>query len=460
MSVLDHAPQAWPTYDRSGAPRSADAATILAIFVALQFLLPPRLAFNVLPLSLSAASLVALGLGLLWMCTQLTTTLGAAKGRTPVRTALFLYCCVLLASYASSALRHLPGDERANSDHAMVGALALIAVALVVCDGIGSRSRLYFLLRVIVVCASGVAVVGILQYLFGFDLTPWLRPPGMHFTSIEPVVLERWGMRRVSGTTVHPIEFGVFCAMTLPVAIHLASSSSHNEKRSKLWWGCVGLIAVGLMFSVSRSAILAVGAVGIVLFAGWAADRRLRMLAVVAGFLVFIQVVSPGLLRTFVNLFRNAGSDSSVSWRTHDYETAQELISSHLVLGRGLGSWYAPKHVVFDNQYLLTLVETGVLGLTAILAMIAAAIYSAMRVMWLCHLFAGRLPTAAADRDLALSLVASLTAMLPSYATFDFAACATVSSLSVLLIGACGALIRITGREVGRVQGSPGAPLS
>ncbi|MEO5663223.1 MAG: O-antigen ligase family protein [Nocardioides sp.] len=443
MSLLDRAPP-WLADDGGpGSPRSADAATILGFFVVLQFLLPPRLALNGLPLSLSAASLIALGLGALWLSTQMTTTLGAAKGRTPVRTMLFVYFCVLLASYASSAFRYLPADERANGDHAMVTAFALIAVGLAVCDGVRSRSRLYFLLRVMVVCASGVAVVGILQYLFGFDLTPMLRPPGMHFTSSEAVVLERWGMRRVSGTTVHPIEFGVFCAMTLPLAVHLASTHRGKGRRSTFWWVCVGLIAVGLMFSVSRSAILAVGAVAAVLFAGSAGARRLRMIVASAGFLVFIQVVSPGLPRTFVNLFRNAGSDSSVSWRTHDYETAQALISDHLVLGRGLGTWYAPKHTVFDNQYLLTLVDIGVVGLVAILAILAAAIYSSLGVMLLCHRFPARLKTAPTDRDLALSLIASITAMLPTYATFDFAACATVSSLSFLLIGMSGALLRI-----------------
>ena len=106
-------------------PRSADATTILAIFVALQFVLPSALIFNGIPLSLSAATLVALGLGALWLGTQLTTTLGAAKGRNPVRTALFVYSCVLLASYAASSANYLPPDERKIGDHMMVTVFAL-----------------------------------------------------------------------------------------------------------------------------------------------------------------------------------------------------------------------------------------------------------------------------------------------------------------------------------------------
>ena len=78
---------------------------------------------------------------------------------------LFAYACVLLASYANAASGYLPPDERKIGDHAMVTAFALIFVGLAVCDGVRSRDRLYFLLRVIVVCGSAVAVVGILQYL-------------------------------------------------------------------------------------------------------------------------------------------------------------------------------------------------------------------------------------------------------------------------------------------------------
>ena len=177
-----------PTHPVPGSRRSADATTILGIFVALQFVLPSRLVMNYLPLSLSAASLVALGLGALWFCTQMTTTLGAAKGRSPVRTLLFVYSCVLLASYAARR----SGTSRPTSaqigDHAMVTVFALI---FVVPGRVRRRpqSRAPLLPRP---GDRGVrrrvnAVVGILQFLFAFDLTPHLRPPGMHFYALGPL---------------------------------------------------------------------------------------------------------------------------------------------------------------------------------------------------------------------------------------------------------------------------------
>ena len=108
---------------------------------------------------------MALVLGALWLCTQLTTTLGAAKGRNPVRTTLFAYAFVLLASYGSASSGYLPADERSDrrprdgdrlrADLRGPGRRATASAA---------ATRLYFLLRVMVVCGSAVAVVGILQY--------------------------------------------------------------------------------------------------------------------------------------------------------------------------------------------------------------------------------------------------------------------------------------------------------
>jgi O-antigen ligase len=430
--------RAWST------PRSADATTILAIFVALQFVLPSRLALNYLPLSLSPASAVALGLGALWLCTQMNTTLGAAKGRSPVRTMLFAYSCVLVASYASSAMSYLDRDERGLADTTLVRVSALILVGLAACDGVRSLARLYFLLRVVVVCTTVVAVFGILQYVAGFDVTPFMRLPGLHFWEQTNSVGVRNGLTRAAGTTSNPLEFGVLCAMILPLAIHAALHAKREARRVAPWWACFGLMAAGLMFSVSRSAIIGVAAATLVLFLGWPARRRIWMAATGVGFVVAIGIAAPGLLNTFRTLFQDAGQDNSVQWRLHDYDTARQLIAQHFWLGRGTGTWYAPKHEIFDNQYLMTLVESGVLGLVTFVGIFLAGLYAAVRV----RLLWSRGPEAPThDRDLPLALAASLAVVFPAFATFDFLAFPTVSATAFLLAGIAGALLRVARAE-------------
>ena len=84
--------------------RRADGATLVSLFVALQLVLPARLVISKLPLSLTPASVVALVVGLCWLCAQFTHTLGVAKGRNPVRTMLFLFFCSVLATYGLATL--------------------------------------------------------------------------------------------------------------------------------------------------------------------------------------------------------------------------------------------------------------------------------------------------------------------------------------------------------------------
>lgn len=436
-----------PNPSASTPPRSADAATLVAVFVVLQFALPSTLVLKYVPLSLSPAAVIALGLGVLWACTQMTTTLGAAKGTHPVRTALFLYACAVLASYGKASFGYLPDDERAVGDHAVLMALAMICVALAVCDGVRTRARIYFVLRVIVVAAAWVALVGIIQYVLLFDLTSYLRLPGTEFSERYALVLVRAGLPRVSGTTEHPIEFGVLCAMVLPLALHLAFTSQRSPRRPTGWWACVGLIATGLMFSASRSAILALTSVGLVLLVGWSGRRRVTMIAAGAVFLVFIKLTAPGLLGTLVGLFRNAGSDDSVRYRTHDYEIAGEAIAANPWLGRGIGTWYAPKRIVFDNQYLLTLVDNGIIGLAAVLGIVFATMYCARRVIVLSRRPAALSGTGMSDGDLALALGASMAAVLTTYVTFDFASFSTVNSTMYLLAGLSAALLRVVAAE-------------
>jgi O-antigen ligase len=413
---------------------SADGATLVSMFVALQLIIPAKLVISKLPLSLSPANVVALVIGLCWLCAQFTNTLGVAKGRNPVRTMLFLYACSLLATYGFATYAYLPPDELNLADHGMVLALASVGLALGVCDGVRGHDRLDLVLKTITVAGAVVAVVGILQFLLDLDLTKYLRLPGLRYTAEDGFLFERSSLRRVAATTGHPIEFGVVCAMLLPLAVHLATKAGGRAQPWLRWWLCAGLIAAGLMFSISRSPILSATGAGLVLFLGWSARRRVQAVLALVGFLALTKVIAPGLLGAFYNMFANVGTDDSIRYRTHDYAAASAEIAKHLWLGRGLGTWYAPKHQIFDNQYLLSLVEVGALGLVTFIGIFLAGIYAALR--------ARMMSSDPGDRDLGLTLAAMLVAPIVACATFDFASFATGKALAFLIAGAAASLLR------------------
>jgi O-antigen ligase len=412
----------------------SDAATLVAVFIVVLMIVPARMVVSGVPFSLTPADLVALLAALMWFCAHFTNTLGMAKGTNPVRTALFVYSTALLACYGYAMYGYLPDDEANLADHYLVLVVALVGIALAVVDGVRGDQRLDLVLKTMVVAGAVVAFIGACQFLLNLDLTEYLALPGLHFYSEVPFVTERSDMRRVAATTGHPIEFGVLCAMLLPIAAHFGFRTRAMGTPSLRWWLCTAMISSGLMFSVSRSAVLGVFAVGTVLFIGWPARRRLGALIVSAGFLVPIKLVAPGLLGTFYGLFANASSDDSLRYRTHDYAAAGAEISQHVWLGRGMGTWYAPKHQVFDNQYILSTVETGVVGVVVFAGVFLTAIYAAVR--------ARMISADPVRRDLGLTLAACLMVPLIGSATFDLFSFPTVTGLAFVLVGAVGALLR------------------
>lgn len=415
------------------SPSRADSATLTCLFVLVLTLIPARLVFVGLPISLTPANVVSVGLLLFWFCVQLTRSLGAAKGRNALRTALFLYLVTVLVTFGYATASYLPPDELKLADHNLIDIMGLAGVALAVCDGIRSRDRLDFLLKFVVFATAIVALIGALQFLVKVDLTKYLVLPGLRFSSEAGLAGSRNNLLRAASTTGHPIEFGVLCVMILPLALHYGLCSRGWSARG--WWMCSVIIAAGLMFSVSRSAVVTIAAVGIVLLIGWSWRRRALALLVGIAFLGVMKVVSPGLLGTFYGLFAYASSDSSIDYRTHRYPLIVAEISKHVWLGRGMGLWYFPKFYALDNQYLMTTLESGVVGLLAFCGLLVTGVYAGLRA---------RLLTAEEDqRDLALALVASLMGPAVGAATYDLLTYKTVTGLMFLLLGATGALLRI-----------------
>ncbi|GII02351.1 O-antigen ligase family protein [Planobispora takensis] len=433
-----------PRADPLAEPRlrqRADAATLAALFVVAQLVIPARLVLRGLPISLTPADLLGLFLLLCWLCAHFTTTLGAAKGRLPIRTALFVYGVGHLIIYGYTTLSYLPKDELNLADHSAVLIAANLGVALAVCDGVRGRERLDLVLKTVVVSGAVISVIGGLQFVFGLDLTQYMALPGLRPTGVEGVeaVIGRSDFNRVASTMGHPIEFGVVCSMLLPIAAHYGFHARDRGQPAGRWWLCTGLIAGGLMFSVSRSAVLGVASVALVLFLGWPHRRRLQAMAATVVFLAGIKVLVPGLLGTLFNLFATIGSDDSVRFRTHDYSWALAEIGRRPLLGRGVGTWYAPKHQVFDNQYLLTLVEAGALGLALFVGIASCGMAVALMIR--------ARSTDARDRNLALTLTGCLLVPLVCAATFDLLSYPGVTALMFLLVGVVGALLRATRDE-------------
>jgi polysaccharide biosynthesis protein PslJ len=416
----------------------ADGATLAAIYVVLLMVIPARLVLKGVPMALAPSMLIGFALGACWLCAQLVTSTGVAKGRNAVRTALLLFGASQLATYGYATYGYLPPDELNAADRSLLTILAVVAVGITVCDGVTRLERLERLLKVVTAGCAFMATIGILQF-FHLDLTPYLALPGLRpAVDGTDFVLERAIFARPAGTAGHPIEFGVVCALAAPLALHFALRGRNGDQVAWVWWACLGVLLSATMMSLSRSGILGLTMAFLLLLPTWPARRQLLMLGGGVLFLGAMNVLVRGLIGTLIGLFENVTGDSSIQARTEDYAVAYAEIAQHPWFGRGYGTYLPDKYGPLDNQYLGTLVQNGYLGLAALIGILLAGMYAVTRARLMT-----RDPV---RRDLAQTLLAALAVIAVSCAFFDTLAFGTITGLLFVLVGASGALLRISYR--------------
>jgi O-antigen ligase len=373
-----------------------------------------------------------------WANARLVPGLRVPRGFQPIRLGMAAFAVSLFASYAAAFTRGtLIGVESRGADRGMLKLVAWSGMALLAADGIASRERLERLLRRVVVAGVLLSGLGILQFTTGFDVRPWSNIPGLSVDTGYDLISHRSTFRRVAGTAVHPIEFGVVLALILPIALHYAFNPRPGTKLYR--WIAVAAILVGIPMSLSRSGILGLFAAFLVLFPAWPSARRLQVLIVAPVFAVAMRLAIPGLLGTITSLFTSLTSDGSYQGRTVDYAAVAPLIKERPWLGRGFGTYIPQIYRFVDNQYLMSVVETGFIGLGLLLLLLLVGIGTARG--------ARRRSAEPVTRDLAQSLAASVMVALVSFITFDALSFPMVSALTFLILGCAGALWRFSVQE-------------
>ena len=418
-----------------------DAVTVLCIFSGSLLFIPARFAFNVFSESLTPALLVGVLAFWLWACLKLVPALGLARGPQPVRPVASFVVWSGLASLAAAFTRSLPDVEMRGAEIGILMLLGAAGVALLAADGITSRQRLDTFLRWLVVAASLTAVIGVVQFTTGFDPSKYLRFPGLEAgASGDSFIDVRSSLRRVEGTAGHPLDFALLMTVMLPLAVHYARSPDEGRRRLA-WWGCVAVLIAGNLMSVSRAGVIGIAVCALILIPTW--PRRQQLTAVVVAVLgaLVVRVAIPGLMGTLLALFNYLGTDPSITHRTGDYSLAAPYIAASPVFGRGFHTWIPLYYFIIDNQYLTSLIETGLVGVVAMLAIFVVGLGTAL---WARHL-----STDQAGRDLALCLAAGLLSAGVTYATFDAFGFSISRGIVFILLGCTGALWRLQRERTG-----------
>lgn len=435
-----------PAAGRAADP-IVDPATVLTVFVVTLTLLPARYVLGPLGAAGTPAGVMAV-LCLFWylaaMINPATTPL---RGRQPLRAVMLLLLCSMLASYAAAMGRNLPTLETNGADRGLILVAGWVGIALLAADGITRLDRLEDVRRRLVLCCTIVGVLGLVQFFTGLDVASHLAFPGLQANTEFSSVLSRDGFNRPMATTTHPIELGVVLVMALPLALHglLYAPKGRRARR------CLPVVVllVTIPMTVSRSAILGLLVVGLVMLPVWPGRLRLWSLVVGGAGTVVMSAAVPGLIGTVSKLVLNIGSDSSTTARTDDYTAVARSVHDRPLFGQGFGTYLPRVYRILDNQYLGSLVETGLVGLAALLAVMLGG--------WFLARGARRASRDPETRHLAQCLAASVAVAAFAYGTFDAFSFPMAANLTFLLIGCGAALWRLARESPDVSSGTPRA---
>lgn len=434
--ALPRPASASPSRTRSWTPTTpVDALPSLTVYLVLLFALPSRLTIGFLGGFGAPATLVSAGLALLWLWTLLLRSQPQPLVVQPMRRAILALLMATLASFIAATSRPISSDEVNAAQSTLLFVVGWSGVCLFTADHLSTRASLDRLLDRISVVAAAFAGLGLAQYVTRIPLTDLIQLPGLSLNSTLDSVGSREGLVRPASTALHAIEFGVALTAALPVCLHVALH--HLQRSAVARWFPVALVAVALPISISRSAIVGVAIVAAIVLPTWPRATRNIAVAVTGLGVVAVFVMLPGLIGAFVSLFSGVSNDPSARSRTDSYELAFQFVAQSPIFGRGIGT-FLPKYRILDNQYLLTLIDMGVVGLVALLALFTTAMWCAYRIR--------QRTDDPATRDLAQSLLASIAASTVGFALFDGLSFPLFAGFVFLVQGITAALWRLEAR--------------
>jgi hypothetical protein len=434
QSDLESTQVAHRTYlTRRRAPR-LDAALVLSAMICLLMLIPSHLILPGMTDIGRPALVVCMLIFSWWVMVRLTPHL-TLPGPQPIRWALLGFALSILASYAVAQLRALTSIEANGADKALLFMAAFAGAALGAADGIPNWSRLQTVIKVLVFCGTVMAVIGIIQFAFAVDVTKYLTIPGLESKGIVIGFEDRGAGIRVASTATHYIELATVLATVLPFAIHLALFSDGRRRRT-LYVISALLIAGGVMTTISRSGVLAVGIVAVVLIPIWTWRLRYNILFLVTVLGAGLAAAKPGLTKTLTSLFDDPSTNPAFTVRSSRYPMVWAFVAQHPLLGRGTGTYIYPQYIILDNQWLAFLISNGIVGVVAMAAMHLTGIVLALLSM--------RRAVTPEARHLGAVLVSTQIIALAVAGTYDSLSFFTYATLVALTLGMCGAVWRLT----------------
>lgn len=413
---------------------------VVILFIPIRrYSLPGSLPFELEPYRLLVALVVA-GWAL-----SLLSDRRVRMRRTGFEGPLALFAIAVAGSIAFNVDRIAADNVQADVIKRVMFFVSFGLVLMLVVSVIRGQRELDSIVKVLVVGGTIIAAFALYEARTGYNyfdhLNQWI--PGLKVADI-PEVPGRGARLRVYASAQHPIALGSAFAMLLPLAIYLAQT-----QRQRIWYACLLVLGVGVVSTVSRTSIVMLIVVALIFL--WLRPRETRRLWPALILLPIVaHVALPGAMGAIHDAFFPAGGlvaeQESLpgyrgSGRLADLGPSIEEWQRQPLFGQGFGTRITDlgreNARILDNQWLGSLLDTGAVGVIALLWLF-------LRVL--------RRYGRAAKNDLSergwllAAITASSTAFAVSMFTYDVFSFIQVTVLLFLMLGIGSSAYRLAPR--------------
>jgi polysaccharide biosynthesis protein PslJ len=325
---------------------------------------------------------------------------------------ILLYFLLQLAVYGVGLTHTDSALVEANKTRALINLVASVGVALCILSRIRTTRQRNVVLGCLAIGLTFACLVGLLQAVTNIDLRFLFQPPGF-VKNIDAENLQaeqRFGATRVGGTSLHPIEFSVLAAVTVPLTIFFARNAAKREVR----WAAVLACALALAAMPAAGSRTGVVALLVALFVYmWnfkLGQLALGLVAASAAVVIYVAVF-PNMALALWHAITGAREDASILGRIADYAQVSQTFRDNPVFGLGLGGAPPVEYGLLDNEWLRAIVQGGVVGVTAMIVVAAGGIFGLAAAL--------RAATTRPEREQAYVLGSMFAAILSCSFTFD-----------------------------------------
>jgi polysaccharide biosynthesis protein PslJ len=310
--------------------------------------------------------------------------------------ALLLLAGAALASQAANKQAIDAIGLQTQSLKALSYYLSFLVVFALMCSALQVFGEVRAMIVTLVVAGTIVAVAALYESRFHNNLFDHLEKwfPFLQNTG-EDKFKVRSGRLRVRASSQHPIALGISLLMMAPLALYLARYAA-SKLRQRLWILAALVLGMGAIITVSRTVVV----VTIAMIVAAKVIRRLefkRLLPLLLALILLTHAARPGATKALYHAFtpkqglleqQQGRAGLAGSGRLSDIGPGLRRWSQRPIFGRGLGTNPTRANpviveaqgaqpfegIIFDDEYMETLVSLGFIGFVGVLWFIWGAI--------------------------------------------------------------------------------------